>query len=86
MNSKKQAGQEPGRRFFQLKMKGARRALLYFPGIQVIRHGPMDRTVGTLGTVGNDALDSGDLLADTRDYWERSRCLGGFRPAGTHYA
>ena len=46
----------------------------------------MDWPVGTLGTVGNDALGSGDLLADTRDYWERSRCLGGFRPAGAHYA
>ena len=45
-------------------MKGARRALLYFPGIQVIRHGPMDWTAETFGTAVNDVLDSEDWLAD----------------------
>ena len=31
-----------------------------------MRHDPMDWTVGTFGTVGNDALDAGDS-------WERRR-------------
>ena len=44
----------------------------------LMRHGPMDWTVGTFGTVGNDALDagtlgdrfdSGDGLADYGDSW-----------------
>ena len=38
-----------------------------------MRHGPMDWTVGTFGTVGKDALDSGDCLADSGDSWERRR-------------
>ena len=43
----------------------------------------MDWTVGTFGTVGNDALDfgdclvdAGDCLVDAGDSWERRR-LGG---------
>ena len=36
----------------------------------------MDWTVGTFGTVGNDALDVGDRLVYTWDYWDRRR-LGG---------
>ena len=47
---------------------------------RLIRHDPMDWTVGTFGTVGNDALDAGDCLADARDCladagdsWERRR-------------
>ena len=49
----------------------------------------MAGTVGTFGTVGNDALDTkgligdfldfGDRLLDTRDCWER-RDPGTFRP------
>ena len=31
---------------------------------RLMRHVPMDWTVGTFGTVGNDALDAGDCLAD----------------------
>ncbi|MDQ0289112.1 hypothetical protein J3R75_001219 [Oligosphaera ethanolica] len=31
-----------------------------------MRHDPMDWTTGTLGTVGNDALDFGDWLGT---YW-----------------
>ena len=38
-----------------------------------MRHDPMDWTVGTFGTVGNDALDAGDCLADAGDSWERRR-------------
>ena len=37
-----------------------------------MRHGPMDWTVGTLGTVGIDALDAGDRLADRLDFWDRT--------------
>ena len=33
----------------------------------------MDWTVGTFGTVGNDALDFGDCLVDAGDSWERRR-------------
>ena len=33
----------------------------------LMRHDPMDWTVGTFGTVGNDALDAGDCLADAGD-------------------
>jgi len=32
-----------------------------------MRHGPMDWTGETTGTVGIDALDAGDKLADDRD-------------------
>jgi len=34
---------------------------------RLIRHDPMDWTVGTFGTVENDALDAGDCLADAGD-------------------
>ncbi|MDQ0289954.1 hypothetical protein J3R75_002061 [Oligosphaera ethanolica] len=59
----------------------------------------MDWTPGTFWTVGNDALDAGDCLADYRDSWERrspggiqpgsnkSRRLNGqVRPGGPHHA
>jgi len=40
---------------------------------RLIRHDPMDWTTGTLGTVGNDALDFGDWLGT---YWtSETSCL-----------
>ena len=52
---------------------------------RLIRHDPMGWTTETPGTMGNDALDFGDRLADTWDYWERRRHCG-FRSKGPHYA
>ena len=44
----------------------------------------MDWTVGTFGTVGNDALDAGDCLTDAGDSWERRRgLLTDYRPCET---
>ena len=47
-----------------------------------MRHGPMDWTVGTLGTVGIDALDAGDRLADRLDFWDRTTAGRCGRAAG----
>ena len=56
-----------------LFLGGAQAAQHWGEDSRLMRHGPMDWTVGTLGTMGNDALDSGDRLADAWDFRERTR-------------
>ena len=63
-------GGPPGRR--HLCSAGARTHGL-------MRHGPMDWTVGTFWTMGNDALDSWGPVVDCLDSWERRR------PGGTQW-
>ena len=55
-----------------LFLGGAQAAQHWGEDSRLMRHGPMDWTVGTLGTVGIDALDAGDRLADRLDFWDRT--------------
>ena len=48
-----------------LFLGGAQAAQHWGEDSRLMRHGPMDWTVGTFWTMGNDALDAGDRLWTT---------------------
>jgi len=66
-----------------LFLGGAQAAQHWGEDSRLMRHGPMDWTVGTNWTVGNDSRRLGPI-GDSGDYWERRR-PGGICASCIHY-